>query len=120
MRRHTFDSGDVIALVFSRTGRTLITGSSRIKFWHLQTGKVLRTVNSGSSDLALSPDGQVLLSANGSTLDFWQLPLYRPLGSLHASDYSGLSIAFGLAGQVIVTSSSDGLQIWRSQLFLNP
>jgi WD40 repeat protein len=111
---HTLDSGEVTGLVFCQDGETLISGSSRIKRWNLATGDLLYTFATGASDLALSPDGQVLATASAGGVQFWDLLGEQNLGSRRGSWFSGLSIEFALGGHAIVSGSSDGIRIWRS------
>lgn len=111
---HTLDSGEVTGLVFCQDGETLITGSSRIKRWDLANGKLLYTFATGASDLTLSPDGQILATASGGGVQFWDLLGEQNLGSRRGSWFSGLSIEFALGGHAIVSGSSDGVRIWRS------
>ena len=111
---HSVNSGDLTALTFSRDGETLVTGSSRMKLWAANSGVLLHTFGIGSSDLALTPDGQTLAAAVGGTVQFWQPDTEDYLGMLRGSWYSGLSVDFALNGKAIVSSSSDGIRIWHS------
>ncbi len=110
---HSVNSGDLTALTFSRDGETLFTGSSRMKLWSVASGVLLHTFGIGTSDLALSPDGQTLAAAIGGTVQFWQPDTEDYLGMLRGSYYSGLSVAFGLNGNTIISSSSDGVRVWH-------
>ncbi len=111
---HSVNSGVLTALAFSRDGETLFTGSSRMKLWSVNSGVLLHTFGIGASDLALTPDGQTLAVAVGGTVQFWQPDTEDYLGMLRGSWYSGLSVDFALDGKAIVSSSSDGIRIWRS------
>lgn len=110
---HSINSGDLTALTFSRDGETLFTGSSRMKLWSVASGVLLHTFGIGTSDLALSPDGQTLAAAIGGTVQFWQPDTEDYLGMLRGSYYSGLSVTFGLNGNTVISSSSDGIRIWH-------
>lgn len=111
---YSINSGDLTSLLFSRDGETLFTGSSKTKLWHLNSGKLLHSF-SGASTLALSPDGVLLAAAAGGTVQLWDLETKDFLGMLRGSWYSGLTVEFALDGQAIVSSSSDGIKIWRSR-----
>ncbi|WP_073071123.1 WD40 repeat domain-containing protein [Phormidesmis priestleyi] len=116
----TVNSGDLTALTFSRDGETLLTGSSRMKLWSVTSGMLLHTFGIGASDLALSPDGQTLVAAVGGTMQFWQPDIEDYLGMLRGSSYSGLSVTFGLNGNTVISSSSDGIRIWHPNSFAAP
>jgi WD40 repeat protein len=110
---HTINSGDLTALLFTRDSEALFTGSSKIKLWDVKSGDLLHTFSSGASDLALSPDGVTLASGTGGTVQLWQLDSEQLSGILRGSWYSGASVEFGLGGQAIIISSSDGIRVWR-------
>lgn len=109
------DSGPVSALIFSSDGDMLVSGSSKVRVWNPRLGVLLYTFSLGASDLAISPDGQTLAIARGGLIELWQIQSAKFLGALRGSFYSGLEIAFGLDGRVLVSGSSDGMKIWRSQ-----
>lgn len=115
-RLHVLDSGEVIGLVFSRDGRQLVTGSRQLKFWQVASGQLIQDIPSSASDLALSPNGQVLATSTGGTINFWQLNTRSWLGTLRNSYYSSQEIAFALGGTALVTGSSDGLRLWQGRL----
>lgn len=110
---HSINSGDLTSLLFTRDGETLLTGSSKMKQWQVSSGQLLHTFFSGASDLSLSPDGVVLLAGVGGTIQLWQLDTDQLLGILRGSEYGGVSVEFGLEGRAIVSSSSNGIRIWR-------
>jgi WD40 repeat protein len=59
-------------------GQTLISGSrdNTIKLWHLETGKLLRTLTEHKKwvySLAVAPDGHTLASGSeDKTIKIWQ------------------------------------------------
>ena len=114
-RLHTLNTGAVTSLIFDRKGQTLISGSHKIKLWRVKSGKLLDELSSSASALAISPDGKTLAATSGGTVNFWQLETRKLLGTLRGSWYSGLFVDFGLKGQALVTGSSDGVKVWRSQ-----
>lgn len=111
------DSGDLNALIFSRDGQLLLTGSDGvkgedgIKLWD-RAGNLVRVLDSVAADFALSPNGEKLITTYGGTANFWRMQPFGYLGTLRGSTYSGLLAEFGLNGRAIVTGSSDGVKVW--------
>ncbi len=63
-------------LVISNDGSTLITSSADnvVRIWDIATGALLRTLNGNTSypiSLALTRDGQTLITGSGNSLMFW-------------------------------------------------
>ncbi len=114
-RLQTLNTGAVTSLIFDREGQILISGSHKIKLWRVKSGKLLDALSSSASALALSHDGKTLAATSGGTVNFWKLETRKLLGTLRGSWYSGLFVDFGLKGQALVTGSSDGVKVWRSQ-----
>ncbi|NJP10707.1 MAG: WD40 repeat domain-containing protein [Leptolyngbyaceae cyanobacterium RU_5_1] len=118
---HTLNSGDLNCLVFSQDNQLLITGSDGvqgedgIKFWQVRSGKQVRVLDSVASDFALSPNGQLLATTYGGTVNLWQMKPFSYLGTLRGSVYSGLLVEFGLNGKVVISGSSDGIRVWQPQ-----
>jgi WD40 repeat protein len=113
-RLRTFNSGNPTALMFSPDGQQLISASSKIKFWQIHSGALMHQMNSSAIDLALTSDGQTLATASGGTVNLWQFDTRKLLTTIRGSWYSGLSIDFGLDGEAIITSSSDGIKVWHA------
>lgn len=68
-------SGNSVNMIaFSPDGKTLIASSGDVMLWNLQTGERSRTLNIGSQALALSRDGQTLISAGNGNLTIWGVP----------------------------------------------
>lgn len=111
---HILDSGELTSLAF-QSDQILITGSSRLKFWDPRSGALQQLVKSSAADLALSSTETVLVTAAGGTLNVWQLSPRRLVGTLRGSSYSGISVEFSPDDQTIVSSGSDGIQLWRSR-----
>ncbi len=118
---HTLNSNELNSLIFNRNGQLLITGSDGIrgengtKFWQVSSGKQVRVLHSVSADFALSPNGKTLATTYGGNVNLWRIYPFGYLGTLRGSLYSGLMVAFGLNGQVVVTGSSDGVKLWKPQ-----
>ena len=74
---HSLKAGahnSVNTIAFSPDGQTLIASSGDVMLWNLQTGERSRTLNIGSQSLALSRDGQTLISAGNGSLSIWGVP----------------------------------------------
>jgi WD40 repeat protein len=74
---HSLKAGSgnsVNTIAFSPDGKTLIASSGDVMLWNLQTGERSRTLNIGSQSLALSRDGQTLISAGNGSLSIWGVP----------------------------------------------
>ncbi|MGA8893848.1 MAG: hypothetical protein WB539_00920, partial [Planktothrix agardhii] len=90
--------------------------------WQLSTGEELRTltvVDWWVNSLAISPDGQTLVSGGGgieaATIMIWDLITGQELGTLtgHYSD-EVLSLAISPDGQTLVSGGDDDeIMIWR-------
>lgn len=113
-RLKVLNSGEVTGFAFYQDGQVLITGSSRIKTWDLRNGALLKTFDAGASDLALSVDGQTLVTAAGGAVHLWHLLSEQSLGSLPATPFSNLSVRFALQGQAVIAGGSDGIRIWSA------
>ncbi|MBV8886616.1 MAG: WD40 repeat domain-containing protein [Chroococcidiopsidaceae cyanobacterium CP_BM_RX_35] len=116
-------SGWVSAIAFSPDSKTLASGSldRTIRLWNLDTRKLLSTFVAGRmTDLAFSPDGQMLAGSSryrlwldgqpgSSGVQLWDLKTgqqLRPLGSVPLT-----ALAFSPNGQVLATGGSD-TQLW--------
>jgi WD40 repeat protein len=112
---YRLNSGELTGIAF-QTDKALITSSSKIKTWNLSTGQETRTLNTGATDFALSPDRQTLALAVGGTVQFLQIPTEQLLGYLRGSSYSSLFVRFALQGQAIVVGNSEGVRLWQTAL----
>ncbi len=98
-------------LTFAPDNRLLIGGPT-LRWWQVPTGQPVQVIRSQVASLALSPDGQTLLTANGGTLYFWQLSSRRFLGGIRASEYGRVQGVFALGGQAVISAGSDGIRLW--------
>ena len=88
-----FDGGDnsMSGAAWSPDGKAIVTScSSNVKFWEVQTRKVIRTLNQPGGQAAFLPDGRAVVSAGANgAIDLWSFPggalgapcLDRPPGS---------------------------------------
>lgn len=119
--RYTLDSGKLNSLLFSREGDLLITGSNGIqgedgiKVWAMSTGRLVQKLDTVGNDLALSPDGQLVITTYGGLANLWRLRPLRYLGTVRGSVYSALFAEFGADSRSVILGSSDGLTLRRAQ-----
>jgi WD40 repeat protein len=69
--------GTPYRLAFSADGKTLASGASDIKLWHVTTGQRVATLPEPALCLAFSPDGKTLAFASASdanVIKLWRLP----------------------------------------------
>lgn len=120
--KHTLRSHELNALLFSPDSQILVTGSDGMKgedgmnFWRVESGDLIRTVDSAVADLALTADGKMMASTLGGIVNLWRMkPLVGYLGTLRGSQFSAMFVRFGLNGREIITGSSDGLRVWKKE-----
>ncbi|MGI0486539.1 WD40 repeat domain-containing protein [Pantanalinema rosaneae CENA516] len=104
-----------LALGFTPDGRWLVTGGDTINTWNANTGQPIYTRLSPAAEVALSPNGSLLATVEGSIVHLWQVRLPRYLGDLRGSNYSRILVNFGLFGRAIVIAGSDGIRLWQQQ-----
>jgi WD40 repeat protein len=120
--RHTLTghTTPIRSLVFSRDGRTLISGGGTnepfLKFWSVETGEEFDTLRAQSSavlTLALSPNGQTLItSGEDADIHFWSLPAIE--GKVTFLDHYSYVLALAVSpdSQLVVSGALDGLRVW--------
>jgi WD40 repeat protein len=132
LRTLTGHSGWVGSVAISPDGQILASGDTvmgsmgcsfdtTIKIWQLSTGEELRTltvVDWWVNSLAISPDGQTLVSGGGgieaATIMIWDLITGQELGTLTGHSESVNSVAISPDGQTLVSGGDDGtIMIWR-------
>jgi WD40 repeat protein len=88
-----------------------------IKIWQLSTGVELRTLtvdlNWWVHSVAISPDGQTLVSGGDDTITIWDLSTGQELGTLTGHSESVNSVAISPDGQTLVSGGDDTITIWR-------
>ena len=89
-----------------------------IKIWQLSTGVELRTLtvdlNWWVHSVAISPDGQTLVSGGDDTITIWDLSTGQELGTLTEHSDEVKSVAISPDGQTLVSGGDDGtIMIWR-------
>ncbi|WP_416669288.1 protein kinase domain-containing protein [Egbenema bharatensis] len=127
LRSLTGHEGGVTALALSPGGRILVSGSGdkSIKFWSMETGRLLHTIPGRSlwggtghteriSSLAFSPDGETLASgSDDGTVKWWDLDTTQLIYTLPNHGWGISTLRFSPDGFSLVYGSRDGfVQMW--------
>ena len=113
----------VYGVAFSPDGKRLVTGGfdSNIKFWDVDTGEEIRTLNAPGPvhAIAFSPNGKFLASGGeDGAIILWNGETGEEVRrfSQHSKDVK--SLAFGPPdGELLATGSEDGkVELWRVRL----
>ncbi|MBD2311204.1 WD40 repeat domain-containing protein [Desertifilum sp. FACHB-1129] len=109
----------VTSITFSPNGQTIVSTSTdrNTRLWNVQTGALIRTIDSTASAAAFSPNGQILASASSDkTVKLWNVQtgaLIRTLPVNQASD----SLSFSPDGRFLATSGyydrSALIRLWN-------
>lgn len=102
-------------------GMILAIGSINdiVRLWQTGDGVLLRTLESGErggiGDVTFSPDGTILASAIGKTVQLWRVGDATRLHQLEGHTGSDISIAFSPDGTTLATGSTDDgtLRLWQ-------
>ena len=135
LRTFTGHSGSIYALGLSPDGRTLVSGGrdTTLKVWNLNTpshynsmsptnrviGDGLMYTLTGHSEsintVAISPDGQLLVSGSeDTTIKLWDLRTRECLATLEGHEAGVKSVAISADGQLLVSGSADNtIQLWQ-------
>jgi WD40 repeat protein/tetratricopeptide (TPR) repeat protein len=104
--------GAVTAVVFSADGATILTGSSdqTARLWDAATGQPIGptlTYPNQIETVAISPDGQTLLSAGADKTRLWDAASGQPKGPplMHAGEV--FAVAFGPDSKTVLTGGWD-------------
>jgi tetratricopeptide (TPR) repeat protein len=128
LRTLTGHSGKVDSLAISPDGRTLASVSSNynskerssnidIKIWNLHTGELLHTLDEPtdfpkSISVAISPDGQTLISSWNKVIKIWNLSTGELLRTLEG-DSDVAAIAVSPDSQILVSSYDSTIKLWN-------
>ncbi|MEG4227572.1 Ig-like domain-containing protein [Microcoleus sp. N9_B2] len=104
------------SLAITPDGQRLVRGSgcdNTIKIWNLNTGELLSTLEACVYCVAITPDGQTLVSAGcDNTIKIWDLKTNELLHSLHCSNEVYL-VAITPDGQKLISvEDCNIIQIW--------
>ncbi len=121
----TGHSGRVSSVAISPDGQTLVSGSAdqTIKVWNLPRRELIGTLTGHStsllmahkSSLAISPDGQMLVSSGSAdqAIKVWDLPGQELVGTLTGHSGGVSSLAISPDGQTLVSGSADQtIKVW--------
>lgn len=116
------------AIAFSPVGDTVASGGAGdddvVRLWSAATGRLIRalriTSSYGIDDVAFSPDGKVLASADANgNIQLWSArtgePVGTPLGTASPAnaDSVTISIAFSPDSKILAGTAADGtIQLW--------
>lgn len=101
------------SVVITPDGQRAVSGSNdkTLKIWEIESGKLLSTF-AGDKVLAITSDGQHLISGDGTTLSIRRLDSGDVLQTL--DDYGGPPVALSRDGRVLVASGQydHSLKVW--------
>lgn len=118
-------SPSLVAVSYSRDGRTLVTGADagKLQVWDARTGKEVRTLaplRGIAGALTFSPDGQLLACAArdhqrgpgwtpaDADVILWDTATWKELGRLSGHDGGVSGICFAPDGRALYSASHDG------------
>jgi WD40 repeat protein len=110
----------VSAVAFSRDGRWLASRrfqSGDIDVWDVTSGRLVRTLPDGgkqSGALAVSPDGKVLASGQGTKVKLWETTTGRQISDINVG---ASELAYSPDGRWLAAATSEGVQLWDASTF---
>jgi WD40 repeat protein len=107
---------EVRTLAFSTDGRVLVSGgrfrSAPLNLWEVKTGKLLRTLPSGESAVAFSPDGRTLAATNSGAIHLYETQTWQERGRLQG-DGGITALAFTADCRRLISGSSGATgMVW--------
>ncbi|MFT5287479.1 MAG: WD40 repeat protein, partial [Planctomycetota bacterium] len=118
-RRLRFDLNGTTAIKFNQGGSFLAIGDrdGNLVLVNGTSGELVRkfsTQKKGIDELVFSPNGELLISASGNALRFWDLETGEYVERTTSAKDEIQSIAFNSDGQRMVTTGSEGrVNIWN-------
>lgn len=119
---------DVQSVAITPDGTKIASGSfdGTIKIWHLKTGELIQTLNAHSeageiiSSIAISPDGQTLVSSSnsyGENIKIWDLSTGLLISTLKAQGVGVSVVAISPDSQLLASGGNDGsIKLWNLAL----
>ncbi|MGY1434155.1 WD40 repeat domain-containing protein [Streptomyces reniochalinae] len=108
------DRDGVRSVAFARDGRTLLSvtqSSGRLRFWNLSDRTLTSSITDGlltPYNIALSPDGNLVAAASGTTAKVWDTTTRKRKGTFTtARDDKLFTLAFGPDNKALVAVSAD-------------
>ncbi len=120
VRLSTADPSTIDGLAFSQDGRTLaeISDDAAVRVWNATTGRQIGStitagpkpfygkgfsIDSGGVDVALSPDGRILVTNDQSSVRLWDVATSEPLGA---------TLNNGLVEDLSYSPSGRAVAVW--------
>jgi WD40 repeat protein len=100
-------------LVFSPDGKLLITGDAALGLWDMTSGKLLRTIPTGTQSLAYSPDGRWLATNPKGSLQIWDTRTWMPASLSPSGGEHVWWIGFGGAQPPLANPAPSGVKWWQ-------
>ncbi len=116
--RHGFDVGYVYSLAFSQNGHVLIAGTedNTVAFWDILKRTKIRSLDSSSGILRLSPDGQRLAtSASDGKVILRCAASGKQIRIIDASDITS-SFSFNCDGTLLAAGYSEFVFVWETKM----
>ncbi len=111
----------VAGVAFSPDGKYVVTlhiNLQTVKRWDRATGKLLGTTavhEDKARQMAISPDGTIILSVTDLIARLWNAATFQPIGSRLEPGDRILGQAFHPDGKTVLTSCADGTtQLWST------
>lgn len=113
--------GSVESLIFSPDSLTLISGGGnsdpRIQTWSVAGGEALSQLgaqNSGILTLAITPNGQTLISSGeDADIHFWDWQNQTSQTTFFEHQTKVLALAVTPDSRMVVSASLDGIRVWQ-------
>lgn len=115
--------GYVSSVAFTNHGRSIVTANwdGNIRFWNSTNGKLERVlkspVNSGFIGMAISSDGNQLVSGGNSPILLWNLKTHKVIHNFNNRGQEYLQFspnAEFIAGLNDIRGGSTGIDIWKN------
>jgi WD40 repeat protein len=119
---------DVQSVAITPDGTKIASGSfdGKIKIWDLKTGELIQTLTAHSeageiiSSIAISPDGQTLVSSSnsyGGNIKIWDLSTGLLISTLKAQGVGVSVVAISPDSQLLASGGDDGsIKLWHLAL----
>ena len=106
-----------LAVAFSPDGKTMLVGTrDGLKAYDPATGDLGKTTYQGSAgqveSIAFSPDGSLVASASGTTVDLLDAATGQPKQKLTGHTKDLLAVAFSPDGKTLASAGHDGIKLW--------
>ena len=108
-------------LVYSPNGKILATispvgtrsSAATVNLWDAVSHQALGAVVTvdATALLGFSPDSTMVITADGSTINFWDVAISRPTGALIGGATG--SVAFSPNGQILAAQANHGVELWH-------